>query len=125
MAGTSRWFGPNARERLGISETLKELLAQTPVVETASFTADADQLDRTTEVNAAAGVTATIPANVFKAGQKLRFVQTGAGLLTFAAGAGLTLNTPTTLKSAGRYSTLVVEFSSPTVAVLSGIIAAT
>jgi hypothetical protein len=49
-------------------------------------------------------ITVTV-SNTLTAGQRIDFVQTGAGQITFAAGSGVTLNSKgSKLKTAGQYS---------------------
>jgi hypothetical protein len=53
-------------------------------------------------------ITITIDNNL-SAGQRIDFVQTGAGQITFAAGSGVTLNSKESkLKTAGQYSAATV-----------------
>jgi hypothetical protein len=55
----------------------------------------------------ASPVTATVPPHssvAFGVGATITVEQSGAGLLTIAAGAGVTVNTQTTLKMAGQYA---------------------
>jgi hypothetical protein len=53
-------------------------------------------------------ITVTI-SNTLSAGQRIDFIQTGAGQITFAAGSGVTLNSKgAKLKTAGQYSAATV-----------------
>lgn len=68
--------------------------------------ADAAQ---TVAANKATANTVTIPPNssvAFPVGIRIPIVQTGAGQTTIAAGAGVTVNSPETLKIAGQWSTV-------------------
>jgi hypothetical protein len=118
------WHDPNARERLGIAAVLKEQLEKPPHEVTNNYTLVADDAHRTVEAKKATALTITVPPNVFSAGQKLKVLQSGAGQVTFAQGSGVTINSPTTLKTTGQWATVTLEFRSPVLAVLSGNIAA-
>jgi hypothetical protein len=55
----------------------------------------------------ASPITGTVPPNssvAFPIMTQITVEQTGAGLLTLAAGAGVTINTPTTLKLNGQFT---------------------
>lgn len=83
--------------------------------------ADAGKWKRTTDATA---VTITIDANVHSANDEITFLQGGAGAMTFAAGAGLTLNSRGgVLPSAGQFAVCGVKFLSATAAILFGDIA--
>jgi hypothetical protein len=130
MTKTSTWFGLNKRERAAVAAYLGTagLPAQVAVaatVKTANYTLTEADAGHTIEVNSATGVTITVPANIFTAGQRVDIVQVGAGLVTMLAGAGFTLSSPTTLKAAGTWATLTVRFRSATAGVLAGNISAT
>lgn len=57
---------------------------------------------------AASGITVTV-ANVLNPGESIQFVQWGAGQITFAAGAGVTLGSPDNkLKTSKQYSAAAV-----------------
>lgn len=67
----------------------------------ASYTFDINDADKTTVFNSASAQTATIPPNsdvAFPLGTKLWGFRRGAGLVTFAAGSGVTLLLPTGIK---------------------------
>jgi hypothetical protein len=120
----SNWADPSKKERLGIAAVLKEHLEKEPKAVTVNYTAVADDANRTIEVNSGAAKTVTFPGGVFAAGQKVNVLQAGAGQVTLATSGGLTINSPTTLKTNGQWSKVTLEFRSPTTAVLSGNIAA-
>ena len=83
--------------------------------------ADGAKWKRTTD---AGGVTVTIDANVHAAGDEITFEQAGAGPITFAAGAGMTLNARGgVLTSAGQFAVCGLKFVSATEATLFGDIA--
>lgn len=72
-------------------------------------------------LNNAASITCTVPANVFTTGDTVNIVQLGAGQVTLAAGAGLTLNSQgSKLKIAGQYGVATILFTSATVAIALG-----
>lgn len=83
--------------------------------------ADSGKWKRTTN---GAAVAITIDANVNKARDEITWEQGGAGLVTFAAGAGMTLTSRGgALASAGQHAVMGVKFRSPTEATLFGDIA--
>lgn len=127
MTRTSNWAEPNVHTRLGINQVIGEQgqVGRPPTVRTTPYTLTTPDVDRNVEMNSATPVLVTVPAGVFVAGHQVTVVQTGAGLVTLAAGAGLTLNSPTTLKSNGQWASLVITFRSGSTAVLSGNISAT
>ena len=57
----------------------------------------------------ASAITLTLPPSVYTAGQQIHFAQLGAGQVTFAQGAGVTINstgaTATAPKIRARYGT--------------------
>jgi hypothetical protein len=70
---------------------------------TANYTTVATDAGNTINSTSTA-ITVTV-SNTLTAGQRIDFVQTGAGQITFAAGAGVTLNSRgAKLKTAGQYS---------------------
>jgi len=80
-------------------------------VQTASYTLTADDADtaRVVEMNSATGVTVTVPPNAqpgFFKGNVVKVVQTGAGQVTFAPGAGVTLRTPRSLTTRAQWSSV-------------------
>ncbi len=80
--------------------------------------ADHKKWKRTTNGSA---VTITIDASINAAGDEITFEQAGAGTITFAAGAGMTLNSRgAALESAGQYAVCGVKFVSPTEATFFG-----
>lgn len=73
-----------------------------------SYTIVSGDANSTILVNNAATVTITV-ADVLTAGQRIDFVQKGAGAITFAAGSGLTLNSKDSLLStAGQYTAATI-----------------
>lgn len=72
-------------------------------------------------LNNAASITCTVPANVFSAGDTVNLVQLGAGQVTIAAGAGMTLSSEgSKLKLKGQYAVATILFTSATAAVVLG-----
>ena len=65
-------------------------------------------------------VTITIAANINAAEDEITFQQGGAGQITFAAGAGLTLTTSGTLASGGQGAVVGIKFLSAIEAALFG-----
>ena len=77
------------------------------------------------ESSSAGAVTLTVNSGAgFQAGDEIYIEQTGAGTITFAAGAGVTINSrDAALSTAGQYATAFLKFKSATEATLSGDIA--
>jgi hypothetical protein len=74
---------------------------------TANYTTVATDAGNTINSTSTA-ITVTV-SNTLTAGQRIDFVQTGAGQITFAAGAGVTLNSKgAKLKTAAQYSAATV-----------------
>ncbi|QNI34543.1 hypothetical protein H7849_11970 [Alloacidobacterium dinghuense] len=66
----------------------------------------------TVTMNNAANNTVTVPPNSsvnYPVGTVLEFVQLGAGQTALAAGAGVTINTPTSLSCRAQYSTIAIK----------------
>ena len=86
--------------------------------------ADADNV---VTANNAGAITLTIPPSVFTAGDRITVIQKGAGQVTFAQGAGVTINstgaTATAPKLRARYSAATVVAESATVFYVVGDIA--
>ena len=58
---------------------------------------------------ASSAISITVPGDQeFEIGTQISFYQKGAGQITLVADAGVTLNTPTTLKSESQYSTMTI-----------------
>lgn len=69
----------------------------------------------------ASAITCTIPNSVFAAGDRVDFIQYGAGQVTFAAGSGFTLRSSgSKLKLSGQYSGATVYFLSASEGILIG-----
>lgn len=65
-------------------------------------------------------ITVTVPASTFAAGQRVDLLVLGAGMVTVAAGSGMTLNGTPSLVSRAQYSAFTVLFLSATSAVVVG-----
>jgi hypothetical protein len=66
-------------------------------------------------------VTITVPASVFSAGARVDFINIGSGVVTFGAGAGLTLSSKDSLVTIEtQYAAATVFFTSATTAILVG-----
>jgi hypothetical protein len=85
---------------------------------------DADNIVTSNNTSA---VTITVPPSVFAAGDRITVIQKGAGQVTFAQGAGVTINstgaTATAPKLRARYSAATVVAESATVFYIAGDIA--
>ena len=57
-----------------------------------TYTLVAADLGKLVTMSNAAGITLTIPPSVFSVGNQINIAQTGAGQVTFAQGAGVTIN---------------------------------
>lgn len=79
--------------------------------QTASYIAALLDVNKIVEISNASGNTFTLPPDTdvaFPDGSEITVVQTGAGLLTVTAGAGVTMTkVAATAKSLGRYSRIV------------------
>ena len=86
--------------------------------------ADADNV---VTANNAGAITVTVPPSVFAAGDRITVIQKGAGQVTFAQGAGVTINstgaTATAPKLRVRYSAATIVAESATVFYVAGDIA--
>lgn len=87
---------------------------------TASYTLVAGDLGAIIEVNSATAVTITLPASVLAAGSEVRFIRVGTGTVTFAAGTGATVNTPSVLTMRAQWSTVDAIARSATAFVVDG-----
>jgi hypothetical protein len=85
------------------------------VVRTVSGTTDTlviADAGKVVETGNASATTITVPPNssvAFPVGTTIEFCQTAAGQLTLAAGAGVTLNNPSGLKTRAQWSTLAIR----------------
>lgn len=86
--------------------------------------ADADNV---VTANNAGAITVTVPPSIFSAGDRITVIQKGAGQVTFAQGAGVTINstgaTATAPKLRARYSAATIVAESATVFYVAGDIA--
>lgn len=94
-------------------------LAVTVSTKTADYTLEATD---TSDFIAAQGtLTITVPANVFSAGERVDIVNVNSGIITFAAGAGLTLNSKNDAVTIDtQWAGASVFFTSATTAILVG-----
>ena len=86
--------------------------------------ADADNV---VTANNASAITLTVPPSVFSAGDRITVIQKGAGQVTFAQGAGVTINstgaTATAPKLRAQYSAATIVAESASVFYIVGDIA--
>jgi hypothetical protein len=88
---------------------------------TASYTLVAGDNNKLIEYNSATPVNNTIDSGVFTAGNQILVSQYGAGQVTFVAGAGVTLRSPSgKLKLTGQYSLATIIAISATEFYISG-----
>lgn len=95
------------------------VLTESTATRTLALT-DAQKYIRTTNSSA---TTITVPPQasvVWLADTEIIIIQTGTGQVTVAAGSGVTINTPETLKSAKRYATMTLKRVASDVWDLSG-----
>lgn len=86
-----------------------------------TFVPAATDAGRVVTLNNAAAITCTINNSVFTAGDRIDFIQIGAGQVTFAAGAGFTLRSSgSKLKLTGQWSGATIYFLSASEGVLVG-----
>jgi hypothetical protein len=106
-----------------LSKQRNTVNAQTGTTYTLVLT-DADNV--VTASNASA-ITLTVPPSIFSAGDRITVIQKGAGQVTFAQGAGVTINstgaTATAPKLRAQYSAATVVAESATVFYIVGDIA--
>lgn len=124
MTRTSKWYSPSARERLAFQAVMNAGIGA-PEEITADYTLSYGDAGFLVEVNSATAVTITVSDSVFQPGQRVDIAQIGAGQVTLAAAAGLTLHTPATLKTNGQWTQLNVRFKDTHTGILSGNISAT
>lgn len=88
---------------------------------TVSFTLTEQDRNTMIRMNSPFDRTATIPANVFQAGDEVHFVRNNAGEVTISPGSGFTLNSEGGKRRIDtRYQVATVKFYSPTEALLFG-----
>jgi hypothetical protein len=86
-----------------------------------TYTLQAGDVGEYVTLNNASAITLTVPASVFSAGDTVNLVQLGAGQVTVAAGAGMTVNSQgSKMKITGQYGVATLLFTSASVAVLLG-----
>lgn len=92
-----------------------------------TYTLALGDADNVVTSNNASAVTITVPPAVFAAGDRITVIQKGAGQVTFAQGAGVTINstgaTATAPKLRTRYSAATIVAESATVFYIVGDIA--
>jgi len=102
---------------------LSDIVLPNPV--TANYTLTANDADtvRVVEVTSATGVTVTLPptssAGLFK-GSVVKVAQMGAGQVTFAPGAGVTLRTPRSLTTRVQWSQVTIRCTGTNSYILEG-----
>lgn len=88
---------------------------------TVSFTLTAQDRNTMIRMNSTLARTATIPANVFQAGDEVHFVRNNTGEVTISPGSGFTLNSEGGKRRIDtRYQVATVKFYSPTEGLLFG-----
>ena len=88
-----------------------------------TYTLALTDFGRVVETTNASAVTVTVPPNssvAFPTGTIVEVLQTGAGQVTVAQGAGVTINTPTTLVLRAQWSSVVLRKRATDTWVLAG-----
>ena len=85
-----------------------------------TYTLQASDASKLVTCTNSGAITVTVPASTFSAGQRVDLLVLGAGMVTVAAGSGMTLNGTPSLVSRAQYSALTVLFLSATSAVVVG-----
>ena len=92
----------------GSSSSVLAIVSQTGT----TYTLQASDVNDLVTMSNASGITLTVPPSVFSANDTINIAQTGAGQVTFAQGAGVTINstgaTSTAPKLRVQYSTASV-----------------
>lgn len=91
--------------------------------QTSSYTLVLTDAGKVVEMNSASGVTLTVPTNAavaFPVGTVVEVLQVGAGQITVAPAAGVTLRTPASLTSRAQWATLGLRKRSINEWVISG-----
>jgi len=116
--GSNSSLLPYVRSNAGLPDLIL------PVVKTTSYTLTTDDaMGFPVEMNSASGVTVTVPPNAqpgFQKGNVVTVTQTGAGQVTFAGGAGVTLRTPRSLTTRAQWSTVTLRQTATNTWILSG-----
>jgi hypothetical protein len=79
--------------------------------QTSSYTLALSDNSNVVVMNSASGVNVTVPPNssvAFPVGATIAIVQYGAGQVTLVAGAGVTIDNPSSLTTRAQYSTISV-----------------
>jgi hypothetical protein len=101
--------GPIYAGTVPAATILEDLLNVRSSTQTTNYTLALGDGDTVIEMNSASGVTITISPNssvAFPIGAVIEIFQYGAGEVTIAAGAGVTLRTPSSLTTRAQYSTV-------------------
>lgn len=122
LAGTEQFIilqGGNSR-RLDVN-TMAAYGAPLVTDATTARVLSAADRGRWIQFSNAGAITVTFNTGIFAAGDEIAFEQIGAGVITFTAGAGFTLNSAGGLiASNGAFTTQAVKFKSATQATLYG-----
>lgn len=87
----------------------------------ASYTLVAADAGKVVETSHATANSVTVPAGVFSTGQQVGVTQTGAGITSFTAGAGMVIRSEGGLTSCrGQWADVLLRFRTPSECVLSG-----
>ena len=85
-----------------------------------AYVAQSSDVGKTIVMNNASASTVTVNTGQFSKEDEFFILQKGAGLVTVVAGPGVTINTTTTLVSAGQYSVIGIKCYDPEVFVAFG-----
>jgi len=106
--GTGTAGATGATGATGAAGAILAINAQTGT----TYTLVAGDLNDLVTLNNAAGITLTVPPSVFSANDTINIAQIGVGQVTFAQGAGVTINSTGATSTAPK---LRVQYSSATV----------
>lgn len=102
--GPGKWaHGPTVMDFLPRPDTIPS------TVQTANYTLVATDVGSIVEINAATGVTVTVPLGIFPVGEVIQVCQFGAGQVTIAPAAGVTLHYASSLTTRAQYSTITLR----------------
>ena len=102
--GMLTWLEDSNRYEYYNGSSWTALTESSLTTETANYTTVATNAGNTVVINSASNLTVTI-SNTLNVGQRIDFIRRGTGTVTFAAGAGVTLNSKSgNLKLTSQYS---------------------
>jgi hypothetical protein len=94
---TTRYVSANQVANVEQDLTNKNIISSINAQTGTTYTLVASDAGKVVTLTNASAITLTIPDDVFAAGEKVLIIQGGAGSVTITAGAGVTLNAPTSV----------------------------